>query len=107
MKDLHPGHIFVFIGALLIILVLYNAVAKAHDWYEPQCCSGSDCKPVHDDDVAERPDGVHVRGWGVLSRTDPRIRTSRDDASHICETPGGILTSSRKLYCVYLKPSGT
>jgi hypothetical protein len=100
MKGLHWGHVFVFVGVLIVILVLYNAVAKSHSWYEPACCSGNDCKPVHDDDVVEKPDGVHVRGWGVLSRTDPRIRTSRDDASHICEMPN-------KLYCVYMRPNGT
>jgi hypothetical protein len=100
MRDLHPGHVFVFIGVLVVILVLYNAAAKSHEWYEPACCSGLDCKPVHDADVVEIPDGVHVRGWGILSRTDPRIRTSRDDASHICQMPG-------KLYCVYMKPNGT
>jgi hypothetical protein len=91
---------------VVVLLVLWNS-AKAHDWYEPACCSGSDCKPVSEDDVVERSDGVHVRGWGVLSRSDPRIRTSRDDASHICETQGGVLPYSRKLYCVYMRPNGT
>lgn len=81
-------------------VLLLSTAAMGHGFYEPQCCSDQDCKPVHDSDVVEKPDGVHVRGWGVLHRTDPRIRTSRDDASHICEMP-------HKLFCVYMKPNGT
>jgi hypothetical protein len=93
--------LFMILLTVLGLMLAFGILpVKAHDWYDPACCSGMDCKPVHDSDVVEKPDGVHVRGWGVLHRTDPRIRTSRDDASHICEMPG-------KLYCVYMKPNGT
>ena len=73
--------------------------ASAHSWYEAACCSSKDCKSVDDGAVLEMADGVHVKGWGVLSRSDSRLRWSRDDRDHICEQPG-------KLLCVYRKPNG-
>jgi hypothetical protein len=42
---------------------------------------------------------VHVQGFGILSRSDSRLRTSRDDQDHVCQQPG-------KLLCVYRKPNG-
>lgn len=74
--------------------------ARGHSFYEPACCSERDCAPVADGVVVEKPDGVHVRGHDVLSRTDPRLRWSRDDRDHLCVSP------SSKLLCVYRRPNG-
>jgi hypothetical protein len=81
------------------LMFSFAGSAGAHAWYEPACCSERDCAAVDDGVVVERVDGVHVKGWGVLSRTDPRLRWSRDDHDHVCAMP-------EKLYCVYRKPNG-
>lgn len=85
-------------GACALFLLSASA-AFAHSFYEPACCSDRDCAPVADGVVVEKADGVHVKGWDVLSRTDPRLRWSRDDQDHVCQQPG-------KLLCVYRKPNG-
>jgi hypothetical protein len=87
------------IAACAPIMIIVAGSACAHSWYEPACCSEGDCVPVDDGVVYEKVDGVHVQGWGVLSRTDPRVRWSRDDHDHVCAMLG-------KRSCVYRKPNG-
>lgn len=94
------------IACLWIGLIAISSEASSHSWYEVSCCSDRDCKPVADGVVVERADGVHVEGHGVLSRTDSRLRWSRDDSDHICETAATGYGTSRKLVCVYRKPNG-
>lgn len=75
--------------------------AHGHSWYEDSCCSGIDCREVADGTVEERAVGVHVKGFGILSYSDPRLRWSRDDQDHLC-----VSISDGKLLCVYRKPKG-
>ena len=28
-------------------LMSFALPAKSHSWYDPDCCSGADCEPVH------------------------------------------------------------
>lgn len=88
--------------ALVTSFCLSANAALSHSWYEPACCGGQDCGPVDDAVVDERRDGVHVKGFGVLSYSDPRLRWSRDFEAHVCATKGG----EPKLLCVYRKPKG-
>jgi hypothetical protein len=80
---------------------LLNDRASAHGWYEWECCTEKDCRPVADGYVVERVDGVYVKNWGLLHRTDRRLRPSRDEQDHVCEriAPGG----RSALLCVYLR----
>jgi hypothetical protein len=91
--------IVVVAGILVLAFVAWTTPLRAHSWYEAACCSQRDCAPVEDGVVAEKSDGVHVQGHGILSRTDSRLRMSRDDRDHICQETG-------KLLCVYRKPNG-
>lgn len=93
--------VFVLVAAAMLILATLTT-AGAHSWYEPQCCSSTDCAPVDDGVVEEKSDGIHVKGYGVLSYTDPRIRWSKDDQDHLCTEQYG----QHKLLCVYRKPKG-
>jgi hypothetical protein len=88
------------LAAIALLVALFVGAALSHEWYEPACCSGNDCAPVDDGTVVEKSDGVHVQGWGVLNRSDPRVRWSRDDRDHVCAIAG-------KLYCVYRNPNAT
>jgi hypothetical protein len=83
---------------VLALSITFCSLARAHSWYDSECCSDTDCRPVPDEDVAERKDGVFVKGWGLLLPSDKRLRWSKDQQSHICV---GSLT----LRCVYRKPN--
>lgn len=72
------------------------------DWYESTCCSNQDCHPVADGVVQNKLNGVEVKGYGMLSYTDPRLRWSRDLRDHICEP-----ADHSKLLCVYRRFNGT
>lgn len=91
----------------LVILALLTSTSptSAHDWYEFSCCGNRDCKPVPDDTVTETKDGVLIKGFGLVSETDPRLRWSQDDRDHICSQDissfGAKVTT--KLLCVYRK----
>jgi hypothetical protein len=84
----------------VIVALLLPSWAGAHSWYEPKCCSGVDCKPVDDEVIAEKSDGLHVQGFGIMSYTDPRLNWSRDYQNHLCVRGG-------KLLCIYRRPQGT
>lgn len=85
----------------LAVLLLLTSVATAHDWYEKSCCAERDCHPVDDDTVHETDRGVEIKGYGILSYSDPRLRWSRDNKDHICES-----SVQNKLICVYRRPKG-
>lgn len=94
--------------ALLFLFLTAAKPARAHEWYEAACCSGQDCKPVPDGTVTETDHGVEIKGWGVISETDPRIRWSQDDQDHLCVRPPGPafygnFAAKPKLMCVYRK----
>jgi hypothetical protein len=86
------------VSGAALLMSIFAGPAGAHSWYEPACCSGQDCNAVDEGVVVEMGDGVHVKGWGTLSRSDPRVRWSRDGFDHVCSMAG-------KLYCVYRKPN--
>jgi hypothetical protein len=104
VRAIMPGksnQLFAF-SLLVAFPVCLAETARAHSWYEVACCSERDCVPVEDGVVVEKTDGVHVQGFGILSRTDPRLRLSRDDRDHLCVAQAG----ATKLICVYRKPNG-
>jgi hypothetical protein len=84
---------------LMVLALLIATRARAHSWYPSDCCSDRDCSPAGDGVVQEKADGLHVRGFGVLPYTDPRIRISRDLDEHVCTAPG-------RLICVFVRPKG-
>ena len=96
------GRFSAFALCFAAVLLCTAERARAHSWYEVTCCSERDCLPVDDGVVVERADGVHVQGHGTLSRTDPRLRMSRDDRDHLCVSQH----AATKLLCVYRKPNG-
>ena len=79
---------------LALALAMAASSAAAHDWYDQSCCGGTHCHPVPDGFVRELGTGVEVKGYGLLSYTDPRLHRSLDDHDHVCENFG-------KLLCVY------
>lgn len=96
------------IGAALIviILVIWVSIAKAHEWYDSDCCSGKDCDPVPDGTVVETGQGVVVKGFETIQEGDTRLRWSKDERDHICVAKAPYYYSQgvqQKLRCVYRK----
>jgi hypothetical protein len=73
------------------------AFILVHSWYGPECCNGADCHPVPDGTVQELKDGIVVRGFPMMSYSDPRLHWSEDDRDHIC-------ARGQSLFCIYRRP---
>ena len=91
--------------AFFTVLWLFTSPAKAHSWYEADCCSLRDCAPLDAAAVVESPLGfvVTVRPgthpmWPA-SKTESlvtvypyrssKVRPSRDDQWHVCISSAG------------------
>ena len=85
--------------ALALALVGFVLPALAHEWYDPWCCNGQDCRPIDAERVTARPDGYHVEGY---DRVVPysEARPSGDTDYHVCEIPAGHIR------CFYVPPGG-
>ena len=78
-------------------------VAMAHSWYDHDCCSDNDCKPIEAEDVKTLPDGYEVTFAGRVFQVpydDPRIKRSKDLGYHACEYP------KEELRCLYVPDGG-
>lgn len=70
---------------LVALLFLFSSVGVgAHSWYEEACCSGKDCHPVEDYDVAHNNDGSYTYKPLGLVFSRERVRASRDGKYHVC-----------------------
>lgn len=84
-------------AAAIVILLRIITPALGHSWYPPECCSGEDCRPLADHEVADyvrpMPDGRwYIVKWNtVVDMKD----WSPDNKFHICE-------SAYKFYCLYV-----
>lgn len=63
------------------LLLSVTAPGRAHSWYEPECCSGIDCRPVADSDIKHTATGYTYDG---LAFDKTMERPSRDGKYHVC-----------------------
>jgi hypothetical protein len=93
--------------AAMAIFAGTSAAADAHvapsGWAYPyQCCRDRDCRPVHNREVMEGPNGYVIAETGeVVGYGDPRLRNSPDGEFHLCAVPG---TPSTKAICLFVPP---
>lgn len=60
--------------------------AWGHDWYDPKCCSGKDCRPIDKSKVIEGPSGYKLLITNELFKYgNPQIKQSADDKFHWCQ----------------------
>lgn len=95
--------ILVFILCMLFASLVSSCMnqAKAHDWYEQDCCHSKDCAPVTK--VEKAADGelmTNSHGTFLVRTHDTSIsrRPSQDNQIHICAQK--YLTQYR-VVCVY------
>lgn len=93
--------LFASIIALFTVpfLIALISIARGHGWYDPQCCSDTDCRPVHADEVIETE-----RGWKHLPSgvefTRDMVKPSRDRHFHVCI--GNKPHDRGRPYCIYI-----
>lgn len=86
--------IFVFAFALWAI-----GLVEAHSWYDAECCSDQDCKPVATEDVVETATGWKYLPTGTEFSRE-QVKPSRDKHFHVCI---GVAEWNRgKPYCIYV-----
>jgi hypothetical protein len=90
--------------AVLIASTLWMVVkARAHGWYDAECCSGHDCEPVSNvsfvaSDPGTAPVMVVTTSLGTKPLTNQtKIRESKDSRMHACIYQGALL-------CLYMPP---
>lgn len=97
--------------AVFVIAVLFGFLitqAKAHDWYDSDCCSTQDCAPAPVGSVTATDTGWQViilpGEHPMVKRNvstfvpfgDPREKRSKDARFHACITPG------QRFLCLYV-----
>lgn len=104
MRDRILNFVSVLMFALLILGIAWAQRAKAHSWYDPDCCSGQDCAPVTDVKFVDRVSagGLPVMVVTTMFGTKPltpqtKMRESKDGQMHGC-------IYQEKLICLYLPP---
>ena len=86
-------------GASMKILLI--AVMLVHSWYNEKCCHDKDCHPVPFEEIEKISDGWLWRDAATKQRywfSHDRLRTSHDDACHVCISPMTIPSG----ICLYL-----
>lgn len=76
------------------------AYILTHSWYDYECCSDEDCRPVPSIDVSE----TGHNEWTYLPTgnkfTGSQIKPSKDGRFHVCI--GNKTWNMGKSYCIYI-----
>jgi len=109
--------VLILIALAGVVLVLTAIAARAHSWYDLECCSGRDCAPVSAKHVSATPNGWLVElAQGdhpmmgpdrepltvLIPYDDGKVRRSRDSDFHACVRP-----YMAGLYCLYIPEMGS
>jgi hypothetical protein len=95
---------WVFFSIGMIVGFLLNlSIAHGHEWYDPECCGGGDCKPVACEELQEgEAHGRAIIRWGEHKFEGSQIRPSKDAKCHVCVHDFKGLTGERAM-CVYVQ----
>ena len=83
--------------------LLMTAFLLVHSWYDYDCCSDEDCRPVPATDVVEIEGGwKHIPSGAIFKDTPEkkRIRPSHDRHFHVCL--GNKPYNMNFPYCIYI-----
>jgi len=81
------ARLIVTIWVAFTALTLSHVKALPHSWYDADCCSETDCKPVPNEDVEEIEGGWKYLPTGVEFKDTAqkqKIRPSHDGRFHVC-----------------------
>lgn len=87
----------------LLLALLLAGPAVAHDWYPPDCCSSTDCRPRACEVLAEQRDGGVLDVEFGQTYTRQQVRPSQDGKCHVCTGAGA--TNGRPICAFTLQGS--
>lgn len=90
---------------VLVILVVAVSYARAHSWYEFECCSDKDCEALPPESVKETNNGYLLPNGQTIPYN--MARQSRDRDYHWCRLGEDIRQPTGKAYCFYAPSFGT
>jgi hypothetical protein len=77
-------YIIGLLAALFCWAMAIVTIAKAHNWYDWDCCHERDCFEVAREDVVEIEGGWKYLPTGNEFKDPKKIRLSRDGKFHVC-----------------------
>lgn len=104
------GSWLIVVLAALAVLLAFVAQARAHSWYDHDCCHEKDCSEVTNTSQVQLtgeklPTLVVTTRFGTAPLTpQTKVRQSKDNNMHACILPGEM-GSPPYLHCLYLPPS--
>lgn len=83
-----PYTLFALFSFMFVAGCIHDA-ARAHDWYDRDCCDAKDCRPSPVGEITLVPGGYEYRQEGTgpvhfFKIGDPKIRNSQDNRFHAC-----------------------
>lgn len=78
-----------------MLATIFASYLLVHSWYDPECCSTADCRPVPSYEVEEIGPGVWLHRPTGLKFEGNKVRPSRDKNYHVC-------IAGNFPYCIYI-----
>lgn len=78
--------------SILLLSIWFNSNVYVHSWYDIDCCSGKDCRPIACDELIELDDGRFAITYNnyTYKIEKSNIRPSKDNKCHICIPGYGV-----------------
>lgn len=92
------------LAGLALACALAAPAARAHDWYDSQCCQEHDCRPVPCETITAVPNGFDYKDphdHAIYFFTRDKMKPSQDERCHVC-LHGSVVHAP---LCLYLPVS--
>lgn len=101
MQDMRGARRWFLAILFLVILLAWALPALSHDWYDPECCGGNDCRPVPSLEIEEIDGGYrHIPTGAIFLWKNGQVKPSRNRNFHVCI--GNKPHDMGKPYCIYI-----
>ncbi|NVP57577.1 hypothetical protein [Mycoplana rhizolycopersici] len=98
--------LFISIAATGLLATGATRPALAHSFYDIECCSGIDCKPVPDGEIKATKEGWLIRTTGeIIKYNSWPVKHSPDGHFHRCAGLGDFSPRGRT-QCIYVPDFG-
>jgi hypothetical protein len=90
-----------------VLLIFAAGTARAHSWYEPECCDTRDCEPIPPDQVKVTPEGYITPDGELIKFNEARVSADKD--FHWCKYQRNstqVIQPLEKRKCFYAPAGG-
>jgi len=98
---------FLTFAMAFLALSMWSDIAKAHSWYELECCDTRDCEPIPADQVKVTPEGFITPDGQLIPFASARVSADRD--YHWCKyqkNSTAVIWPHEKRACFYAPAGG-